>query len=170
MLKDKIEKILNRQVEREGYSSLLYLSMASWAETSGYPGIAGWLYAQSNEELEHMLQFIHYINDRGGKAVIPGLETPPNEFEGIRPLFEAVLKHEQFISASINEIVTACIEEQDHTTNNWIQSFVAEQIEEESNVQEILDKLSLVGTHNLYMFDRDIMDMRSKEEASGTAE
>ncbi len=168
MLTEKIEKILNRQVEREGYSSLLYLSMASWAESSGYPGIAAWLYAQSNEELEHMLKFVHYINDRGGKAVIPGLETPPNEFEGIRPLFEAVLKHEQFVTASINEIVTACIEENDHTTHNWIQWFVSEQIEEESNVQNILDKLSLVGSHNMYMFDRDIMNMRSEGEDSGS--
>ena len=166
MLTKKIEDILNRQVEREGYSSLLYLSMASWAEASGYPGIARWLYAQSQEELEHMLKFIHYINDRGGKAIITGLEAPPNEFEGIKPLFEAVLKHEQFVSASINEIVTACIEEQDHTTNNWIQWFVTEQIEEESSVQEILDKLALMGEHNLYMFDRDIMSMRS-EEGSG---
>ena len=110
-----------------------------------------------------MLKFIHYINDRGGKAIVPGLETPPNEFEGIKPLFEAVLKHEQFVTASINEIVTACIEEQDHTTNNWIQWFVTEQIEEESNVQEILDRLALMGEHNLYMFDRDIMSMRSEE-------
>ncbi len=161
MLTEKIEKILNRQVEREGYSSLLYLSMASWAEASGYPGIARWLYAQSEEELEHMLKFIHYINDRGGKAVIPGLETPPNDFKGIQSLFEAVLKHEQFVTASINEIVTACIEEQDHTTNNWVQWFVTEQIEEESSVQEILDKLALVGSHNMYQFDRDIMNMRS---------
>ena len=166
MLTEKIEKILNRQVEREGYSSLLYLSMASWAENSGYPGIAQWLYAQSNEELEHMLKFIHYINDRGGKAVIPGLETPPNEFESVQALFEAVLKHEQFVSQSINEIVTACIEEQDHTTNNWVQWFVTEQIEEESSVQELLDKLVLVGNHNLYMFDRDIMQMRSSGGAS----
>ena len=166
MLTEKIENILNRQVEREGYSSLLYLSMASWAEASGYPGIAQWLYAQSEEELEHMLKFIHYINDRGGKAVIPGLETPPNEFESVQALFEAVLKHEQFVSQSINEIVTACIEEQDHTTNNWVQWFVTEQIEEESSVQELLDKLVLVGNHNLYMFDRDIMQMRSSGGAS----
>ncbi len=166
MLNKKIEDILNRQVEREGYSSLLYLSMASWAESSGYPGIAQWLYAQSNEELEHMLKFIHYINDRGGKAVIPGLDTPPSDWESVQALFEAVLKHEQFVTASINEIVTACIEENDHTTNNWVQWFVTEQIEEESSVQEILDKLALVGQHNMYMFDRDIMNMRSSGGSS----
>ncbi len=165
MLTEKIEKILNRQVEREGYSSLLYLSMASWAEASGYPGIAGWLYAQSQEELDHMLRFVHYINDRGGRAVVPGLETPPNDFEGVQALFEAVLKHEQFVTASVNEIVAACVEENDYSTHNWIQWFVSEQIEEESNVQEILDKLALVGSHNMYMFDRDIMSMRSEGEA-----
>ncbi len=165
MLKEKIEKILNRQTEREGYSSLLYLSMASWAEASGYPGIAGWLYAQAEEEKDHMMKFIHYINDRGGRAVIPGLDTPPDKFEGIKPLFEAVLKHEQFISGSVNEIATTCVEENDHATQSWLQWFVSEQIEEESNVRDILDKLALVGSHNMYMFDRDIMGMRAEAES-----
>lgn len=165
MLTKKIEEILNRQIEREGYSSLLYLSMASWSEASGYPGIGAWLYAQAEEEKDHMMKFIHFINDRGGQAVIPGMEIPPGEFEGIKSLFEAVLKHEQFISASINEIVTACVEEKDHATQNWLQWFVSEQIEEESNVRNILDKLELVGSHNMYMFDRDIMGMRVAAES-----
>ncbi|NOY36064.1 MAG: ferritin [Chlorobi bacterium] len=170
MITEKVENILNRQVNREAYSSLLYLSMASWAETHGYPGVAGWLYAQAEEEKDHMLRFVHYINDRGGKAGIEGIEQPPREFEGIKPLFEQVLKHEQFITRSINEIVTVCIEEQDHTTNNWVQWFVSEQIEEESNVQEILDRLNLVGEHNLYMFDRDILSLRGPGSSESGSE
>ena len=67
----KIEDLCNRQVEREGYSSNLYLAMASWAENKGYPGIAAWLYAQAEEERIHFLKFIKYINERGGHAVIP---------------------------------------------------------------------------------------------------
>lgn len=161
MLTKKVQDILNRQVNREAYSSLLYLSMASWAENSGYPGVAGWLYAQTEEEKDHMLRLIHYINDRGGKAMIDGIDKPPQSWQNLKVLFEEVLKHEQFITASINECVTVCIAEKDHTTNNWIQWFVSEQIEEESNVQEILDRLRLVGEQNLYHFDRDIMTMRA---------
>ena len=71
MLSKKIEDILNVQVEKEGYSSNLYLAMAVWAETNGYAGISEWLYAQAEEEKEHMLKIIHYINERGGQAIVP---------------------------------------------------------------------------------------------------
>ncbi len=63
MLNKKVEELLNRQIEREEYSSNLYLSMAVWAETNGYAGISAWLYAQADEEREHMLKFIKYVND-----------------------------------------------------------------------------------------------------------
>ncbi len=161
MLSTKVEELLNAQVEKEGYSSLLYLSMASWAETKGYPGISQWLYAQADEEKNHMLEFVHYINDRGGKALISGLKKPPGSYQGIKQLFNDVMSHEQFISASINDIVGLCIEERDYTTQNWLQAFVAEQIEEEASVQAILDRLNLIGDNNMYMFDRDILSMRS---------
>ncbi len=163
MLSKKIEEICNLQVEKEGYSSHLYLAMAAWAEHEGFAGIAQWLYTQSEEEKEHMLKFISYINERGGSVVIPAFKKPPEEYKGIKEMFDDILKHEQYISASINEIVALCIEEKDYTTHNWIQWFVAEQIEEESSVQAIIDKLKLVGDKNLYMFDRDIMGMREKE-------
>jgi len=166
MLSKKIEELLNAQVEKEGYSSLLYLAMASWAETKGFAGISKWLYAQADEEKNHMLEFVHYINDRGGHAIIPGLKKPPVEYAGIKELFTDVMSHEQFISASINDIVGSCAEVKDFTTQNWLQMFVSEQIEEEAQVREILDKLNLVGEHNMYMFDRDILSMRQKD-ASG---
>ncbi len=74
MLSKKIEDILNAQIEKEGYSSNLYLAMATWAESHGYAGIAGWLYAQAEEEKMHMLKFIHYMNERGGHAVVPAFK------------------------------------------------------------------------------------------------
>ena len=163
MLLKKVEKILNEQVEKEGYSSQLYLAMASWAETSGYKGIADWLYAQAEEERMHMLKLVHYINERDGKAVIPLIKLPPAKFAGIKQLFDQVLEHERYISASINEIVAVSLEQKDFTTHNWIQWFVNEQIEEEANAKEIIDKLKLVGTQNMYQFDRDIMSLRTPE-------
>lgn len=160
MLPKKIEDILNVQVEKEGYSANLYLAMAVWAETNGFAGISDWLYAQAEEEKMHMLKIVHYINERGGHAVIPAFKKPPKEQKGIKSMFEEVFKHEQFISESINEIVAATIAEKDYTTQSWIQWFVTEQIEEEAQVSEILDKLNLLGENNLYLFDRDIMSMR----------
>ena len=161
MLKKKVEDICNRQVEREGYSSNLYLAMASWAETQGYSGIADWLYAQSEEERMHMLKFIKYINERGGKAVLPAFKQPPVNYKSVEDLFKEVLKHEQFVTASINEIYSLALQEKDFNTNSFVQWFVTEQVEEEKNAQTILDKLRLVGTGNLYFFDRDIMSLRT---------
>jgi len=163
MLTKKIEQILNKQVEKEGYSSLLYLAMASWAENNGYKGISDWLYAQAEEEKMHMLKFISYINERDGKAVIPGFPKPPSEQKSVAEMFDEVLKHEQYITASINEIVALCIQEKDYTTHNWVQWFVSEQIEEESSVKTILDILKLTGGKNMYQFDRDIMKLRESE-------
>lgn len=160
MLPKKVEDILNVQIEKEDYSSQLYLSMASWVENQGMGGVAEWFYAQADEERMHMLKLVKYVNERDGQAIICGIKKPPTDFENITKVFDAVLKHEQFITNSINEIVGVCIEEKDFTTHNWIQWFVTEQIEEEASVKAIIDKLRLIGEHNLYMFDRDILGMR----------
>jgi ferritin len=166
MLNKKVEGILNRQVDREAYSSNLYLAMAVWAEVNGLEGTAKWLYAQSDEERMHMLKFISYINERGGRALITAIEQPPSDFNNVKEVFDKVLAHEQFVTASINEIVEVTLEEKDFTTHNWIQYFVTEQIEEESSVQGIIDKLKLMGNNNLYMFDRDVMGMRSAGDSN----
>jgi len=168
MLKKSVEDICNRQVEREGYSSNLYLAMASWAENKGFPGVAQWLYTQADEERIHFLKFIKYINERGGKAVIPELKKPPVEFSGVEELFSEVLKHEEFITSSINEIVTVTLEEKDFNTHNFLFWFVNEQVEEESSVRTILDKIRLVGKNNMYQFDKDIIGLRTPS-AGGTA-
>ena len=164
MFSKKMFEILDKQVEKEAYASQLYLSMASWADAKGMEGIAGWFYAQAEEEREHMLRFMRYINERGGHATAPQVPQPPKDWAGVKALFEGALEHEQMVTAAINDIVALSLEEKDYTTNNWIQWFVTEQLEEETSVQAILDKLELLGNHNLYIFDRDIMRMRGTEE------
>ncbi len=168
MLKKKVEDICNRQVEREGYSSNLYLAMAAWADNSGYSGISEWLYAQAEEERMHMLKFIKYINERGGKVVVPLFKKPPTDYKGVEEMFRDVLKHEEFITASINDIVALTLTEKDFNTHNFVQWFVNEQVEEEANVMAILDKLKLLGKNNMYQFDRDIMSLRGSEKPAAT--
>jgi len=157
----KIEQALNAQVEKEMYSSNLYLAMASWAESTGYNGTSKWLYAQAEEERLHMLQFIHYINGRGGKTILTKIDQPPFEWNNVKELFKEVLAHEQIITESINQIVGICSEIRDFSTMNWLQFFVNEQIEEENSVNEILDKLNLLGDSNMYLFDRDVFALRT---------
>ena len=167
MLKKAIVDAFNVQIEKEGYSSNLYLSMAVWAETEGLGGVANWLYAQAEEEKMHMLKFIRFVNERGGKAIIPSLEQPPAEWKSVKTLFEEVLKHEHYITESIHSLIPVIQKENDYAALNWIQWFVDEQMEEEASVQAIIDKLNLLGDKNLYMFDRDVMGMRAE---AGSAE
>lgn len=166
MMNKKVETKLVEQIEKEAYSSSLYLAMASWAECNGYEGTAGWLYEQSDEERMHMLKIVRYVNERGGQAIISALDQPPVDYPGITELFAKVLEHEQYVTASINEIVGVCLEEKDFTTHHWMQWFVSEQIEEEASVSGIIDRLKLTGGGNLYMFDRDILSMRGGTPAS----
>lgn len=170
MLTKKVEEILVSQIQKEGYSSFLYLAMASWAEAEGYAGTSSWLYVQAEEEKNHMLKLIHYVNERGGRAIVPQIQQPPADYSNVRNLFEKVLEHEEHITASINEIVAVCISEKDFTTQNWIQWFVNEQIEEEASVRSILDKLKLLGDGSLYLFDKDILSMRRKDTTGAAAD
>jgi ferritin len=167
MLKKKIEDICNRQVEREGFSSNLYLAMASWAENNGLSGVAAWMYTQADEERIHMLKFIKYINERGGKAIMPAIKKPASEYKNVEEVFKEVLKHEEFVTESINEIVSLTLEEKDFNTHNFLQWFVMEQVEEEASARQIIDKLRLVGKNNIYEFDRDIVGLRKPAANAG---
>lgn len=169
MIPKKVVDLINVQIEKECYSSHLYLAMASWAETQGYEGIANWLYVQADEERLHMMKFIKYLNEKGSKSIIPAIKKPPMEFKGVSEAFAQVLAHEEFITASIHEIVGACIADKDYTTQNFLQWFVGEQIQEEKSARSIIDKLRMLGKDNLYIFDRDIMSLRAAEAAGGTA-
>lgn len=161
-----IEKILNEQIVKEAYSSNLYLAMASWAENKGLPGTAQWIYAQAEEERVHLLKFIKYVNERGGTAVIPVIDKPKFAAKNVKDLFKEILKHEEFISTSINEIAAVCVIEKDFATQNWIQWFISEQVEEEASVRAIIDVLNLMGDNNMYLFEKEIVAMRAQAAAA----
>lgn len=159
-MNEKIEKLLNDQIEKEYSSSQLYLSMASWSENQGFNGTASFLYAHSDEEREHMLKLVKFINERGGKAVIPAIYKPDVSFDSMESIFKSLLHHEVLVTESINNIVDACLTEKDYTTHNFIQWYVSEQLEEEALARNILDKLNMIGTDKggLYLFDRDMQN------------
>ena len=113
----------------------------------------------------HLLKLLHYINDRGGKAIIPAFKQPPLTFDNIQKLFELVYEHEKSITVSINKIVEATFEAKDFTTFQWIQWYVLEQIEEEKTASEILDKLKLLVDKNYYQFDKDLPGMRAADNS-----
>lgn len=154
----RVEEALNEQILKESSSSQYYLAMASWSENHGLNGTAKFLYAQSDEERFHMLKLVKFINERGGRAIIPSIEQPPVEFNNLETVFESLLSHEISVTESINNLVDICLQEKDYTTHNFVQWYVAEQMEEEAQARTILDKLKLIGGDKggMYMFDRDL--------------
>ncbi|HTX89037.1 MAG TPA: ferritin [Bacteroidales bacterium] len=167
MVTKKVEKALNSQILKEEHSSRLYLSMASWAERSGYKGAAAWLYKQADEERLHMLKLVHFLDDRGGMTLYGSMEPLPNHFKSLLDVFQQVLKHELFISGSINDVYGVCQAEKDYTTAQFMQWFINEQIEEESTAQTILDKIKLAGAHEggLFMIDKELGEMAAARMA-----
>ena len=107
----------------------------------------------------HMLKLITFINERGGFAMVPALEQPQSTYPSIKHAFKELLKHEEYVSMSINNVVDTALNEKDYATYNFMQWYVSEQIEEESLARTLNDKLELIGDDKsgLYMFDKDIM-------------
>ena len=157
-MKERVEKALNDQIKKEGQSSQFYLAMASWAEAQGLSGTSGFMYKQSEEERFHMLKLVKYVNERGGTAIIPGFDGPPTEFKSVLNVFELLLSHEIQITESINDLVGVCMDEKDYPTQNFMQWYLSEQLEEEASARAILDKVKLIGEDKagLYLFDRDL--------------
>ena len=168
MLSKNIEHALNNQIQIEAESSQTYLSMASWAETHGLEGISKFMYAQSEEERIHMLKLVRYVNERGGHAKVSELKAPKISYGTFKEMFEELYKHEIFVSDSINKLVDVSFSEKDYATHNFLQWYVAEQIEEEAQAKLILDKINLIGDDKggLYLFDRDIQQMALNSSTS----
>jgi len=159
MLSKEINEALNAQIETEGFASAQYLAMGSWAESKGFEGTAQFLYRQADEERMHMLKLFHYVNEAGGYAISPGVATPRKEFSSFQELFELILEQEKSVSAKINSLVSLASDQKDHTTHNFLQWYVSEQLEEEALFRSILDKLRIIGDNGgaLYMLDKDLL-------------
>ena len=165
MLSKNVEKALNNQIKLEAESSQIYLSMASWAESQGFEGVATFMYAHSDEERQHMLKIVKFINERGGHAIVSDLVAPPVSFGELKEMFKTLFDHEVMISQKINDLVEITLQEKDYATHNFLQWYVSEQIEEESLARNILDKISLIGDDKggLYLFDNDVKMLTANE-------
>lgn len=144
-LSKKIEDVLNHQVTKEANAAQVYLSYAIWADSEGYAGIANLLFRHSGEERNHMMKVIEYIQKRGGKAKVSALAAGPKDPKNIQECFEKIFQHEVDNSDAIYKIVAQAMEEADWATWNFGQWFVKEQIEEETLVMDLMDKLKVAG-------------------------
>ena len=158
MLKEKVLKAINQQINYEYYSAFLYLSMSAWFQVKGLPGFANWMFVQYQEELTHGNKFFKYVHERGSQVILKPIAQVDTDFENIIDVFEKTLEHEQFVTDSINKIQDVAIAESDHATQSFLKWFIDEQVEEESNAKEILETLRLIdGQGNgIFMLDREL--------------
>lgn len=144
-LSKTVEDILNKQLTKEAEAAQIYLSYAVWADSAGYSGVANLLFRHSGEERNHMMKVLEYIQDRGGKAKITALAAPPKDPKNLQDCFEKIFQHEVDNTTAIYAIVDLTQNEKDWATWNFAQWFVKEQIEEETLVMDLLDKLKIAG-------------------------
>lgn len=160
-LSNSIENILNEQVTKEAAASQIYLAYGCWADSEGYAGVADLLFRHAQEERNHMMKVMEYIMSRGGRAKISALAAPPKDPKHLHECFEKIFKHEVDNTTAIYKIVSLAHKEEDWATWNFGQWFVKEQIEEETLVMDILDKLKVAGgakasNESLLLFDTEI--------------
>ncbi|MGQ9505738.1 MAG: ferritin [Thermogutta sp.] len=158
MLSPKMLQALNDQINAEFYSSYLYLAMAARCEVLNLPGAAKWLEAQAREEHEHAMKLYHYVNERRGEVKLQAIKEPPSPWNNLSELFDDVLAHEQYITKRIHDLVNLAREENDYASENVLQWFVKEQVEEEASVDAIVQRLKLVGNmpQALFFIDREL--------------
>ncbi len=158
MLNKKIESAINDQINAEIWSAYLYLSMSAWCESQNLPGFANWMKVQWQEEISHAMKFFDYVNERGGRVNLQPIAGVKTEWKDVAEIFDETLTHERHVTSLINNLVNIAIEEKDHATNNMLQWYVSEQVEEEANAEAILEELRMIGGHGhgILMIDREM--------------
>lgn len=158
LLSEKMIDKLNKQIALEMYSSHIYLQAGSWAIYRGYPGCASFLAGHADEEMAHGRRLLTYLHETGAKAVLTGIDAPPESFESLPQLFKTIYDHECLVTTKINELVHLATAEPDYSTLNFLQWYVAEQHEEEFLFQGILDLIDLIGTEGQgnFFIDREV--------------
>ncbi|MGC9100914.1 MAG: ferritin [Caldisericum sp.] len=158
MINSRLQDAINEQINREFFSAYLYLSMGQYFESKFLRGIAHWFYVQYKEELKHAEKFISFLNEKGGRVILKEIPAPKIEWNGALDVFNEAYNHEKFITSSIENIMKIAVEENDFSTQNLLNWFLDEQVEEEAQTLEIVKKIELVGEHGqaLYMLDREL--------------
>lgn len=151
----KMKKMLNSQIALESNASNYYLAMASWCEFTGYEGASSFLFNQSDEERQHMLRIVRFLNGRGISAEIPKIDKPSGMFKSLEGLMKTALKNEQSVTAAITKMVEAASKEKDHGTFTFLQWFVNEQMHEEEKFESILRKFDLIGRDKIAVNEID---------------
>ncbi|MHC4177110.1 MAG: ferritin [Planctomycetota bacterium] len=155
MLNPETQDAFNKQINAEFHSAYLYLSMAAYFEAQSLAGMANWMRVQAQEETVHAMKFFDFINERDGRVKLAEIEAPKTEWNSPLEAFQDAYEHEQKITGMINGLSNLAANSKDHAAHNFLEWFVAEQVEEENSVRTIVDQLKLVGDNGVGQFILD---------------
>ena len=163
MISTTVQKTINEQINKELFSSYLYLSMAAWFENKNLSGFANWMHVQAGEEHEHAMKFFAHLVERGGKVELKALSAPQTDWKNVLEVVKQVQEHEAFITASINTIYDQAVAEKDYPVQMLLQWFVNEQVEEEKNASDLVYQVGMLENSNsgLIMLDRQLGKRKS---------
>ena len=166
MIGKAMQAAMNEQINKEFFSSYLYLSMAAYFEDKNLTGFAHWMRRQADEEREHAMKFYNFVLDAGGRVQLKAIEAPETEWKSNLEVAEQVAAHEAKVTASINDLYELALKEKDYAAQVMLQWFISEQVEEEKNANELVAKLRLIeerGTAVL-MLDHRLSKRGGEEE------
>lgn len=158
MLDKKVVELLNQQINKEFYSAYLYLDFSSFYKDKGLDGFANWYQVQAQEERDHAMLFYQYLHNNNVRPVLEAVDKPSVPMENLKDPLEAGLRHEEYVTGLIHNIYAAAQEVRDFRTTQFLDWFVKEQGEEETNAHDLITKMELFGSDpkGLYMVDSEL--------------
>lgn len=158
MVSKKLETAINKQINAELWSAYLYLSMSMHFANKGLPGFSNWFKVQFQEEQDHAHKFMNYLIAKGNKVELKPIDKVDTSWDTILHAFEETLKHEKVVTSLINDLVTIAKSENDYASENFLQWYVNEQVEEEETAQGMIDSLKLIGDNGfgIYTMDKEL--------------
>jgi len=166
MIGKAMQDAMNEQINKELFSSFLYLSMAAYFTDKNLDGFAHWMHLQADEEYEHAMKFYDFILDRGGRVYLKAIDAPATDWKSNLEVAEEVAAHEVKVSTSIHDLYELALKEKDYAAQVMLQWFITEQVEEEKNAADLVAKLRLIeerGTAVL-MLDHRLSKRGGEEE------
>ena len=157
-MNNKVHELLNQQINKEFYSAYLYLDFSNYFEEAGLDGFANWYLIQAQEERDHAMLFYRYLQNENQKVTLEAIGKPDKVFASHMDVLQAGLEHEKYVTALIHEIYSAAYDVKDFRTMQFLDWFVKEQGEEETNANDMITKMELFGSDpkSLYMLNQEL--------------
>lgn len=164
MISKTVQDAINEQIKAELHSAYLYLAMSAFCESLNLRGLAHWMRMQSREEVSHAMKLFDYSHDRSGRVLLQAIPAPAADYQSPLEMMEEALAHERKVTALINNLYALAVKENDYATQVHLQWFISEQVEEEKNAADLVERLKMIGDSKpgLLLLDRELSGRRAE--------